>query len=474
MQCDIGRSGMLCGTCQSNLSLSLGSSHCIPCSTRWSTVLAVLTIAFFAGIALVALLLVLNLTVAAGTLNGIVFYANVMAANTSTFLPFSKPNFATVFISWINLEIGFDICFFAGMDAYWKTLLQLAFPMYVILLVVMVIFISERSTKFARLVAKRNPVATLATLILLSYTKFLSTIIASLSFAILKYPDNSRRILWLPDATVKYLQGKHIILFILAIAILLAGFIYTMLLFSWQWILKYQDRKIFMWTRHQKLCYFIEPYHAPYTFEQRYWTGLLLFSRVILYLISAVNIIGDPRVSLASTNILIGLLILVKGVLKKKIYKNWSIDLMEMIIYFNIISLAVLTLLTESIKIQGTFAYCSIMITFASFLIVVLFHVVRHTCLFSVIEITNTALAKLQTYRKNFHSRPARPPNTEEHCQLLITHSIVEFPTVASEELRPAADVQSLNTSTDTATLKSNMTDCEQCLTYDMDLINPS
>ena len=84
---------------------------------------------------------------------------------------------------------------------------------------------------------------------------------------------------------------------------------------------------------------------------------------------------------------------------------------------------------------------------------------IRHTCLFSVIEITNTALAKLQAYRKNFHSQPARPPNTEEHCQPLITHSIVEFPTVASEESRPAADVQGLNTSTDTTTPKSNTTD---------------
>jgi hypothetical protein len=39
-----------------------------------------------------------------------------MAANagtymTSYFLPFRAPNFATVFISWLNLEIGFDICF---------------------------------------------------------------------------------------------------------------------------------------------------------------------------------------------------------------------------------------------------------------------------------------------------------------------------------------------------------------------------
>ena len=474
VQCGIGRSGMLCGTCQSNLSLSLGSSRCIPCSTSWPTVLAVLIIAFFAGIALVALLLVLNLTVATGTLNGIVFYANIMAANRSMFLPFSKPNFATVFISWLNLEIGFDICLFAGMNAYWKTLLQLAFPMYVIFLVATVIFVSERSTKFAHLVAKRNPVATLATLILLSYTKFLSTIISSLSFAILNYPDGSHQTLWLPDATVTYLQGKHIILFVLAIVILLAGFVYTMLLFSWQWILKYQDRKIFMWTRHQKLCHFIEPYHAPYTFEQRYWTGLLLFSRVILYLISTVNIAGDPRVSLVSTNILIGLLLLMKGVLEKKIYKNWSMDLMEVIIYFNIISFTVLTLLTESMKTQGILAYCSIMLTFSSLLIIILLH--RYTCLFSVIEIINTALAKLQAYRKNFHSRTDRPPLTEEHCQLLVIHSIVELPTAASEELRPECDARGLNTSTDTATPESNTItiDCEEHLTDDMDLTNPS
>ena len=177
VQCDNGRSGMLCGTCQSNLSLSLGSSHCISCSTSWPTILIVLTISLLAGIALVSLLLVLNLTVAVGTLNGITFYVNIIAGNVSTFLPFSKPNFATVFISWLNLEIGFDICFFAGMDAYWKTLLQLAFPMYVIFLVAMVIFVIERSTKFAHLVAKRNPVATLATLILLSYTKFLPSLL---------------------------------------------------------------------------------------------------------------------------------------------------------------------------------------------------------------------------------------------------------------------------------------------------------
>ena len=99
VQCTNGHSGTLCGTCRWNLSLSLGSSRCTPCSNHWPTIVAILTVAFLAGIALVTLLLALNFTVAVGTLNGIIFYANIVAANSSTFLPFSKPNFANIFIS---------------------------------------------------------------------------------------------------------------------------------------------------------------------------------------------------------------------------------------------------------------------------------------------------------------------------------------------------------------------------------------
>ena len=310
VQCADGHSGILCGSCLSNLSLSLGISRCIPCSTNWTRIATIIVAAVFAGVCLVTLLLVFNITVAVGTIQGIVLYANIIASSSSTFLPFPTPKFATVFISWLNLEIGFDICFLDGMDAYWKTLLQLAFPIYVIFLVVMIIFISERWTKFARLLAKRNPVATLATLILLSYTKFLNTIIASLSYATLIYPDGSHQWVWLPDATVEYLKGKHIVLFTIALLILLAGVVYTGLLFSWQWLLLHQDKNLILkWlTKSQKLRHFIEPYHAPYTFEQRYWIGLLLFVCVILYVIAATT--GDPQISLVSINILFGILFL--------------------------------------------------------------------------------------------------------------------------------------------------------------------
>ena len=462
MQCVDGRSGLLCGVCSSNVSLSLGSSRCVPCLDQWPIVLATILVAsFIAGIALVALLLVLNFTVAVGTLNGIIFYANIIAANSSTFLPFTKPNFITVFISWLNLEVGFDTCFFPGMDAYWKTLLQLAFPMYVIFLVVMVIIISEHSTRFARLVAKKNPVATLATLILLSYSKFLNTVIMSLSFAILHYPDGSNHWVWLPDATVQYLKGKHIVLFVTAILIISVGVVYTALLFSWQLLLRHQDKKVFMWTKHQKLCHFIEPYHAPYTFEQRYWTGLLLLARVLVYIVSAVNVSGDPRVALVSTVIVVTSLPIIKSIMERKIYKTWLIGFIEMIMYINIIAFAAFTWYTfDAKKNQTIVAYISVMFTFALLLAVIAFHILQYTGLLSIIQ---KIAKKLLAFKNNcivtYGRWHVRIPGNE-NSEPLITQSSVEIPkfleSLGSTELELSTSTQYTQFMSSTVKVKSD------------------
>ena len=186
--CAFNRSGKLCGSCKNGLSLSLGSSHCRPCSNNW---LALLIGFAIAGVALVAFLLMLNFTVAVGTFNGLIFYANIFAANRAIFFPHDDTKILTVFIAWLNLDFGFETCFYDGMDGYVKTWLQLAFPLFVISLVVAIIIISDYSTKFAALFTGKNPIATMATLILLSYTKLLRTIIASLSSTTLQYSDGS-------------------------------------------------------------------------------------------------------------------------------------------------------------------------------------------------------------------------------------------------------------------------------------------
>ena len=384
VQCNFNRSGALCGMCRSGFSLSLGSSHCVQCSAQWPLLfVAILTAAFLAGVALAAILLFLNLTVATGVLNGIIFYANVIHANSSTFFPFVERNYITVFIAWLNLELGIDTCLFEGMDTYWKTLLQLAFPTYVICLVVIVILISEFSTKFARLIGRKDPVATLATFILLSYTRFLQTITVALSFSILDYPNGSRKVVWLPDGTVSYLRGKHILLFFIAMLILLVGIAYTTLLFSWQWLIYYQNKKVFKWVRYQKFYLFLEPYHAPYNFNHCFWTGLLLLVRVVLYIASTLNVSRAPGVDLLVTGIVTIGLLLLKGHVgsKSSIYRKWPVDVLETTCYVNIIIISFARFHTlESNQDENVVAYISGTITLALFLVVVVCHMFPEVC----------------------------------------------------------------------------------------------
>ena len=388
-QCANGHSGILCGPCKPGLSLSLGNSHCIPCPSNWPLLLtASLIVASLSGILLVVVLLGLNLTVAAGTLNGIIFYANVVNSKRTTFLPFTeKRNFITVFIAWLNLDLGFDICFFEGMDAYWKTMLQLSFPSYLILLVVIIILISERSSRFARLIGRRNPVATLATLILLSYAKLLSFITIALSFAVLDYPDGSHKVVWLPQATVPYLKGKHVALFVMASIILIAGSCYTILLFSWQWLLHYQNKRVFGWVKSQTMYMFLEPYHAPYTFKHRYWTGLLLIVRAVIIITSATNASNDPGVNLLTSGVASIALLLIKGYSQgSRVYKNKAIDLLEMICYANIAILCLAGLFSlGASESRNAVAYVSGSIVFALFLLVIFRHICTEVILKSVL-----------------------------------------------------------------------------------------
>ena len=229
--------------------------------------------------------------------------------------------------------------------------------------------------------------ATLATLILLLYTKLLNTIITSLLFAVLNYPNGSQQTVWLADASIDYLRGKHVVVFILAGIILIAGVFYTALLLFWQCLLCHQEFFLLRWTKYPKLCHFIEPYYAPFTFKYRYWTGLLLLSRVLLYLVSAVNTTADPRLTIVTISLIIACLLLIKGVLANKMYKNRLIDISETIVHFNLLALAALTWYNQDAnKSQAAVAYISVMIIFALLLAVFAVHSYQYTNLFTTIK----------------------------------------------------------------------------------------
>ena len=386
-QCALNRTGILCGACKPGLSLSLGSSKCLECQDYWPVLFVAITIfSIFAGLGLIVLILWLNMTVAVGTLNGLLFYANIISANRVVLLPYPEPNFITVFISWLNLELGIDVCYIEGMDIYIKTWLQLAFPIYIILLVLLLIVISRYSSRFSTLIAKGDPIATLATLILLSYGKLFHVVLLAqpFSFATLTFPDNATELLWLPDGTVGYLAGKHIVLFIIALLILVLCVGYGLLLFCWQPILHLPGWKIFRCFRNPNFNLFMTAYHIPYAPAHRYWTGMLLLARAILYLIAAANVSGNPQIQLISIIHVVVLIILLKMFITTRLFKSRVVDALESFFYVNTVSFAAFTSYNLSTgSSQDAVAYTSITLSILATVFIIFYHVYKHTSLLS-------------------------------------------------------------------------------------------
>ena len=258
-QCNYNRSGLLCGKCQKDISLVFGSSKCRKCSNSYLSLL----IAFaLAGIVLV-FLLVLKLTVAVGTINGLIFYANIVSVNRAQLFPSGETDILTVFIAWVNLDLGIETCFFDGMDAYSKAWLQYAFPVYVWVLVGAIILASRHSTRIVRSLGN-NPVAVLATLFLLSYAKHLRSIINPLYYTFLEYPSDTKAV-WSVDGNVNYLNVKHFPLFLTSLLALLLLFIpFTLLLLLGQWIQAQSERKCFKWISDYRVSTFLDVYHGPF------------------------------------------------------------------------------------------------------------------------------------------------------------------------------------------------------------------
>ena len=395
-QCSKNRKGLLCGKCAQNFSLVMGTNRCLQCSNDYLW----LIVAFaFVGVALVLLLLVLRLTVAVGTINGLIFYANIIAINSATFFT-PHTNVLTVFIAWLNLDLGIETCFYDGMDAYTKAWLQFVFPFYVWVLVGIIILISHYSAKVATILGT-NPIAVLATLFLLSYAKFLRAIIVSLSYTALEYPNNRQISAWLYDANITYFGKKHVPLFTTALVCLIVLFLpYTVFLIFSQCLRSKSGRyKLCSWVNNYRVLPLLEAYHAPYTDKHRYWTGLLLLVRCALFLLFAFNTLGDPSVNLLAIGSVTVVLLIVYALLGNRIYKTWYLNVLELSFTVNLCILALATLYIRSAGgKQNAVTFTSVSVAFATFIGIVVYH--------SVLQIKHSP----QLWRKMFPRNSSYEP----------------------------------------------------------------
>ena len=326
VQCANNRGGRLCGRCKPQYSLYYGHSGCVKCESFWPFTTAILAlISILSGMVLIPLLLFLNLTVTTGTINGLIFSANMLSA----IHPFPEQDYATFIISLLNMKIGLNVCFYEGYNSYIGTWLQLEYPIFLILLILMVIVASNCSSEFAKFIGKRNPVETLATLLFLTYTKLFQFVIAALSSADIEHSNNTTEKVWLLDGTINYYEIRHIIMLIAAIVILCFVSGYTFLLLFWQWLVKLSSWKICASIGNTRFKTLIEMYHVPFNSTHRYWTGLLLLIRIIVYLVAALTSSSESGTEVHFTIIsLLAVLLVIKG-LTVRVYKKWLVDALE-------------------------------------------------------------------------------------------------------------------------------------------------
>ena len=338
IQCSPHRTGVLCGECTNNYSLMLGGSRCAQCSHNYLSLLIPFALA---GIVLIVFLSFFRLTVAYGMINSLILYANIVQVNRRLFFSTDTVNILTVFVAWLNLDLGFQTCFFNGLDAYLQTWLQFAFPLYVWLLIIIIIITSRYSMTVSKLIGT-NPISVLATLILMSYAKILQVIIGVFSSVNLDYPHDKKVRVWLKDANVHYLHSKHLFLAVMTVMVVIFFLLpYTLFLLLGPRLYRISPRKcihLLAWIKP-----LLDSYYAPYKKNTRYWTGFLLVIRCILYIVFSYNSLGDINNSLLAIVITftgIGFIAWISG----RVYKSFIVELIESFIYINLIILSAATL----------------------------------------------------------------------------------------------------------------------------------
>ena len=346
--CPVSREGPLCSICSvvdgERYSVVFGSTDCKYCSNWW-----LLTIFFYiiAGPAIIYVLYVLKLTLTTGTLNGIIFYTQVIIVMDTKF-PASQNECSLriiftvckIFISLLNLNLGFPLCFYNGMTELWKAGLNLVFPVYLLAIVVILIIVSHFSVKLSNKIS-HSSVQVLVTVVHLSFSRLLGTTMDVFTPINIYMYLNTTVIplkVWYSDATIEYGKDGHLILMVITASIV------GPILLTYLTIL-IAGRPL---QRCYKLGEYIRPIyeaiHAPYEHNKEFFFSLRVLLVALLYILYAMFRGGDIYKGISIAIPLLSIVSLIDGFSRP--FRH---------LWMNVLNLFVLSIIN---LIVGTLWYC--------------------------------------------------------------------------------------------------------------------
>ena len=373
-QCQFERTGILCSQCQHSLSMVFGSSRCMKCT---NTYILITIIIIVAGIVLVVLLYLLNLTVTKGTINGIILYANIISINESIFL-INNNIFVPlkVFISFANLDLGIETCFYDGMDSYAKKYLQLFFPFYLIIIAIFIIIASRYSHRVFQITCSRS-LPVLATLFLLSYTGVLRTVLTVLfSYSTITHlPSGHQQIVWSIDASISLFGVKFTILFVLCVLLFL-----LLIFFNFTFLF---SRFLSRFRIVNQCTPLLDAYHGSYKGKHYNWVAVNIILRSCFFALYGFT--SKLRL-LISTSILI-VFVGFHGYIRPN--KNTLVNIQELLLLLNLTILHAVSYFGSG-YVFSLVANIMISLALVQFLTIVLYHFLTYTYPCNIVDAFHT------------------------------------------------------------------------------------
>ena len=386
--CLFNREKTLCGRCPPNLSVVLGSTECRHCHSGYTILTSFLYIV--AGPLLVCLLYALRFTLTSGTLNGIIFYAQAANAGYIDLLSLYLQNkvvewrvarFSIITLSFFNLDIGFPLCFYNGMTELWKAGLSLLFPLYLLMIVIVLIILSRFSHRLSNRIA-HSSVQVLVTVVHLSFSKLVLKTVAVFQHATI-YTENSAGpfLVWYYDGTIKYSSQPHLILMIITSLITIACVLPYILLL----ILTKPLRRSVLASKYLRPV--IEAIHAPYKEGKQHWFVGRLLLLILMYIVYlSYWPTQTTKICLILSPLLATFLILQAYV---KPFKSKWLNILDCWVMFILLFLFLTTWYYEG---QGEFSISSVIIEVSvilflmTFLVILIYHICWVSHLVSCIE----------------------------------------------------------------------------------------
>ena len=280
IQCDAGsrRQGLLCSQCSPGTSSQIGSFRCGECTFAG---LLLIPAGAIIGIVLVALLFLFNFTVLQGDIAGIAFYANTVGIMDEFLLTYTPKPFYLI-LSVLNLGLGFETCFFDGMDEFSKAIVQFIFPFYLLFLTISIIIAAHKfNLKIfrVRFVARRS-VPVLATMMLLTYSGLINAVIFGLQYTtIYSVEDGTPHLVWMHQPELEYFKGKHIAVGVLCLIVVVFYLLPLTVVTLFGDLLRVCSRNL--WFSH-----FMDVFHGAFRYPFGFWFGSRLLLRITFIILS--------------------------------------------------------------------------------------------------------------------------------------------------------------------------------------------